>query len=186
MADSWRATNGEPMLPVCGRMGRCAGVAKLADARDLKSRGRKAIRVRSPVPARPRSRLAVGLFSEAAPRRKAEARCASAFLRSALAVGREVPPLRGACATAGQLRPCSQYHPYLSKKTRWLVDFPSIRSMTRTNTRTDVAGPHLRIGSSSLNSTVLAPVVLTDFFCACCVTNARFHRRFLDFRHFRS
>jgi hypothetical protein len=86
-----------------------------------------------------------------------------------------------ACATAGQLRPCSQYHPYLSKKTRWLMDFPSSRSMTRTNTRTDVPGPHFRIGSSSLISILLAPVVVTDFFCACTLRTPAFIAGFLTF-----
>ena len=44
---------GELMLPRLRSVGLYAGMAKLADARDLKSLGRKAIRVRSPVPAHP-------------------------------------------------------------------------------------------------------------------------------------
>lgn len=68
-----------------------------------------------------------------------------------------------ACATAGQLRPWSQYHPYLSKKTRWLVDLPSTRSTTLRSTCTDVPGPHFLMGSSSLMSILTTGAVRESF-----------------------
>src|SRR4051812_15333112 len=58
-----------------------------------------------------------------------------------------------ACPTAGQVRPCSQYHPCRSKNTRCGVFRPSTVSSTRYRNCTEVSGPHLRIGSSGRTAT---------------------------------
>src|SRR5678816_2141087 len=91
---------------------------------------------------------------------------------------RAIRPLNfRACATAGQERPCSQYQPCRSKKTRCGVLRPSTCSSTRYRNCTVVFGPHLRIGSSDFTAT---RTVFTGFAPLCDVAFravARFFER---------